>query len=697
MEARGPGYGTSNEHLADWAALVALQIERVGLMRRAVPNRAHVTVEERRTLVRTTPELAALDVRIAEARGDLAARTAFARRVGIELPLENIRERFALTPVDVELLAALVTIERGTAFNPYVSATERGEPVQSDVAFLAALVGDLAHVGGEVRLRFTSDAPLVQGGLVELAAGPGWVPDAPLIYKRVRLAERVLDYLDGLRAPGESVLGAIATYVAAPMAATELIIPDRAVIEDVARALARTDHVLEVVGAPGVGRKAVIGAAARTLGRPLLIVDLREVPVEVRALDETFGPLLREARMQRAVLILDGADHYADKEGQGFIIPHLTALLRGSQVPLAVACERSVEWLARTGRVILKFVVPFPNADTQRRLWIRHLPPHLRLDSTTGLETIVKRYSASCASIRDAAAELGRLDYVHQRGGLITEDHIVDVIRSRLAHRLGALATVVRTTLEWPDVILPDEVLGPVFEFLNYAAHQAQVFKAWGFDRKLPYGRGLSALFAGPPGTGKTMICSLLAKEMGLELYRIDLSQVVNKYIGETEKNLGRVFDEAARGQVMLLFDEADSLFAKRTEVKSSNDRYANLEVNYLLQRLESHEGVVVMTTNSESAIDPAFRRRIRFRVRFPAPDEKQRMQLWLGMVPREAQLADDVDFSSIAKRFPLAGGNIMNALVRAATSAAADGGIIHNHHLIRAAEFEYAEMGFLA
>ena len=175
---------------------------------------------------------------------------------------------------------------------------------------------------------------------------------------------------------------------------------------------------------------------------------------------------------------------------------------------------------------------------------------------------------------------------------------------------------------------------------------------------------------------------SLLAKELGLELYRIDLSQVVNKYIGETEKNLGRVFDEAARGRSMLLFDEADSLFAKRTEVKSSNDRYANLEVNYLLQRMETHEGVVVMTTNAETAIDPAFRRRIRFRIRFPAPDEQQRLQLWHGMMPKEAQVAPDLDLRAIAQRFPLAGGNIMNALVRAATAAQADGSPIMQHHL---------------
>jgi ATP-dependent 26S proteasome regulatory subunit len=397
------------------------------------------------------------------------------------------------------------------------------------------------------------------------------------------------------------------------------------------------------------------------------------------------------------VLVLENAHEYGDGEGQAWIFQTLTELVRRVRTPLALVGDRSPKWVTRAGRVAMKFEIPFPTPEVQRRLWVRHLPPGLRLGPDTSLESLVKKYSATGASIKEACEELGRLDVVHQRGGVATEKHIIDVVRTRLAHRLTSLASVVRTTLEWTDVILPDEVLSPVFEFLNYAAHRAKIFADWGFDRKLPYGRGLSALFAGPPGTGKTMICSLLAKELGLELYRIDLSQVVNKYIGETEKNLGRVFDEAARGQVMLLFDEADSLFAKRTEVKSSHDRYANLEVNYLLQRMESHDGVVVMTTNSETAIDPAFRRRIRFRIRFPAPDETQRMQLWQGMMPREAQVAANLDLRVIAQKFPLAGGNIMNALVRAATAAQAEGSPIQQHHLHRAAELEYAEMGFLA
>ena len=694
-----PGYDDGTQHLADWSELFARMVDRMVLLKARAPRGAAVMSEhDRARLVASDPELAALDHQIGLHAAQIASRARFARKLGVALPLEILRERFALQPTDVDILGVLAQIERGTAFNPYTAG--KNEPLQTDVAFVVALLGNgSSMLPGEVRLRFSADAPLIAHGLVELSTANGWAADPPLVYKRVRISDRVLDFIEGAHEPPPSVLGSAGRFVAQPMAASDVLLPESAkdLVAQVARALARPDQLVEMRGPQGVGRKSVIGAAARQLGRPVLAIDLAEVPVDTRALDAALRPLIREAHLQDAVLVLDRASDYGDGEGQSWIFQRLCDLLRRVRAPLAVVVERTPAWLSRAGRVPMEFDVPFPTAEVQRRLWVRHLPPGLRLAPDMSLENLVKRYSATGASIKEACEELGRLDVVHQRGGTATEDHIIGVVRSRLAHRLSALATVVRTTLEWSDVILPDDVLSPVFEFLNYAAHRQKIFRDWGFDRKLPYGRGLSALFAGPPGTGKTMICSLLAKELGLELYRIDLSQVVNKYIGETEKNLGRVFDEAARGQVMLLFDEADSLFAKRTEVKSSHDRYANLEVNYLLQRMESHDGVVVMTTNAETAIDPAFRRRIRFRIRFPAPDEAQRLQLWQGMMPKEAQVAANLDLKVIAQKFPLAGGNIMNALVRAATAAQAEGTPIQQHHLQRAAELEYAEMGFLA
>jgi len=691
-----PGYDDPSQHLADWGELFARLLDRMTQLKQRAPRGSVLAEHDRARLLAREPALALLDRDVADHLEAIAARARFSRRLGVELPLEILRERFALAPADIQILGVLATIERGVAFNPYTAGNT--EPMQADVAFLVALIADgMTLLPGEIRLRFSADAPLVARGLVELSAANGWAVDPPLVYKRVRLADRVLDYIEGASEPPPSILGAIAQFVAQPMPAGDVLLPDPALLDQVTRALSRPDQVVALSGAPGVGRKSIAGAAARALGKPMLVVDLAELPVEVRGLEKALIPLVREAQMQGAVLVLDRAHDFADREGEEWIHPRLTELLRRVQTPLVVVAEKTPGWIARVGRVPMSFDVPFPTIEVQRRLWVRHLPPGLRLAADLSLEALTKRYSATGASIKEACEELGRLDVVLQRGGIVTETQIIDVVRTRLAHRLSALASPVSTTLEWSDVILPDEVLGPVFEFLNYAAHRSKVFGEWGFDRKLPYGRGLSALFAGPPGTGKTMICSLLAKELGLELYRIDLSQVVNKYIGETEKNLGRVFDEAARGQVMLLFDEADSLFAKRTEVKSSHDRYANLEVNYLLQRMESHEGVVVMTTNAETAIDPAFRRRIRFRIRFPAPDEHQRLQLWQGMMPKQAQVAPDLDLRTIAQRFPLAGGNIMNALVRAATAAQADGSPIMQHHLMRAAELEYGEMGFLA
>src|SRR3569832_1816177 len=691
-----PGYDDPSQHLADWGELFARLLDRMTQLKQRAPRGSVLAEHDRARLLAREPALALLDRDVADHLEAIAARARFSRRLGVELPLEILRERFALAPAAIQILGVLATIERGGAFNPYTAGNT--EPMQADAAFLVALIADgMTLLPGEIRLRFSADAPLVARGLVELSAANGWAVDPPLVYKRVRLADRVLDYIEGASEPPPSILGAIAQFVAQPMPAGDVLLPDPALLDQVTRALSRPDQVVALSGAPGVGRKSIAGAAARALGKPMLVVALAELPVEVRGLEKALIPLVREAQMQGAVLVLDRAHDFADREGEEWIHPRLTELLRRVQTPLVVVAEKTPGWIARLGRVPMSFDVPFPTIEVQRRLWVRHLPPSLHLTADLSLEALTKRYSATGASIKEACEELGRLDVVLQRGGSVTETQIIDVVRTRLAHRLSALASPVSTTLEWSDVILPDEVLGPVFEFLNYAAHRSKVFGEWGFDRKLPYGRGLSALFAGPPGTGKTMICALLAKELGLELYRIDLSQVVNKYIGETEKNHGRVFDEAARGLVMLLIDEADSLFAKRNAVKSSLDRYANLEGNYLLQRMESLEGVVVMTTNAETAIDPAFRRRIRFRIRFPAPDEHQRLQLWQGMMPKQAQVAPDLALRTIAQRFPLAGGNIMNALVRAATAAQADGSPIMQHHLMRAAELEYGEMGFLA
>jgi SpoVK/Ycf46/Vps4 family AAA+-type ATPase len=224
--------------------------------------------------------------------------------------------------------------------------------------------------------------------------------------------------------------------------------------------------------------------------------------------------------------------------------------------------------------------------------------------------------------------------------------------------------------------------------------HQQRVLGTWGFDRKLSQGKGVNVLFAGPSGTGKTMAAEIIANELGLDLYKIDLSGIVSKYIGETEKNLDRIFRAAENANAILFFDEADALFGKRSEVRDSHDRYANLEISYLLQKMEAYAGIAILATNLRQNLDDAFVRRLAFTVHFPFPDETSRRRVWAGIWPAETPLAADVDLAFLARQFKLSGGNIKNIALAAAFLAAEDGGRVTMAHLLQATRREYQKLG---
>jgi SpoVK/Ycf46/Vps4 family AAA+-type ATPase len=266
---------------------------------------------------------------------------------------------------------------------------------------------------------------------------------------------------------------------------------------------------------------------------------------------------------------------------------------------------------------------------------------------------------------------------------------------SVIQERFGGLAVPVHVAQRWEDLILPQDTMDDVTAYVSRAEHADRVYEQWGFRDKLQRGLGLAALFSGPPGTGKTMVAGLIARALDLELYMVDLSQVVSKWVGETEKQLGKIFDAASMGHSLLLFDEADALFARRTEVKSSNDRYANLEVNYLLQRLEQFGGVAILTTNLDGSVDPAFKRRLAAEIRFYAPERTERERLWQTLLPAATPITGRLDFKTLADEFPeMCGGHIRNAVLRAAFLAAAENTGVTQAHLLRAGRTEYRAMG---
>ena len=322
----------------------------------------------------------------------------------------------------------------------------------------------------------------------------------------------------------------------------------------------------------------------------------------------------------------------------------------------------------------------------------------LKYEGLSNLDTRIKTaILASEVVDEDSIAEIVREMKALERSGLLDSENVVrKIVRSRATTEFLGFAELLNPNVGWEDLVLPDDVLVTLNEIITFARYRERVMVEWGFADKMPYGRSLSALFHGPPGTGKTLAACVLARELGVELYRIDLSQIVSKWVGETEKNLARIFDSASRTKALILFDEADSLFGKRTEVRTAVDRYSNLEVNYLLQRLEDFDGVAILTTNFPENIDPAFKRRIRFKVAFPFPDATLRARMWQTLIPGKVPRSGGFDFAYLGSAFEFSGAQIKNAILRACFVAASEDRALTQADLIEAAKTEAKEAGIL-
>jgi SpoVK/Ycf46/Vps4 family AAA+-type ATPase len=278
--------------------------------------------------------------------------------------------------------------------------------------------------------------------------------------------------------------------------------------------------------------------------------------------------------------------------------------------------------------------------------------------------------------------------------GIAGHEDLFSAARAQTGNELAGLAQKIETLYRWDDIILPPDTLSQLTEICMQVTHRHRVWSDWGFGQKLSLGKGVNALFSGPSGTGKTMAAEIVASELGLDLYRIELSTMISKYIGETEKNLERVFRAAENSNAILFFDEADALFGKRSEVRDSHDRYANIEISYLLQKMEQYEGVAILATNLQQNMDEAFLRRLAFIIKFPFPDESSRRRIWGVMWPRQIPLAQNIDLDLLAGVLKVSGGNIRNIALAAAFLAAEEGGPVSMPHLVRAARREYEKLG---
>lgn len=427
---------------------------------------------------------------------------------------------------------------------------------------------------------------------------------------------------------------------------------------------------------------------------PLISVNLAGLKENDAEFDTMWRLAIREGYLAGAALFLDKWDSIlAESDGQPPVA--LWEMLQSYPGPVFIAGKTDWEPLDMyRQRRLIRMNFALPAYPERREAWDILLAQHEIHVPDKELDELVNKFRFTRRQI--ARAVQTACDLAVSRGEHVNMRDLYAGSQAHATLRLGKLASKIEPRYDWDDLILPPEQTQQLREIADRALHSYRVHQEWGYGDKIAPTVRISALFAGDSGTGKTLSAEVVAKTLGLVMYKVDLSSVVSKYIGETEKNLGAIFDEARSSNAVLFFDEADALFGKRSEVKDARDRYANIEVAYLLQQIETYDGVAIMATNLRQNLDEAFTRRLDFVIDFPFPEPEYRQRIWRAHFPSRAPLGPDVDLREVAEAYRLAGGNIRNAAIASAYLAAADGGTITMAHIRNAVRRENQKMGRL-
>ncbi len=631
-------------------------------------------------------ELIPIDERLAVLRQRIDERRAASEEHGVPLALSWLAARFALSAAEIDVLLVALAPELETAYDTaYAYLHNDVTRKRPSVDLALGLICHTAREKLDARTLFAAEGPLRGQRLITLGR-EGHDADPSFLRQVLKVEEAVVRFL--LDQPsmlaGELVAPSTANapWVLADGTKEQLGNLVR-LLEDDSGSLA-----IRLVGdVEAAGRDAAMALAER-LGKRLLWCELAEAAAPSRCTE-----LRRDAILGDALLVVVPS-HTAPPEAER--AQFWQALAAGDEPVLLLGPATSFAPMPAAVRV-LRLELELPSYAIREEAWRLRLNGHgdvidvarLADSFVFGGQRIVQtlELGRGLAALRQPSTEplsqASTADLL-SAGRTLGRPNV-----SRFAARLEPRYT-------WSDIVLPDRRLEQLQALADRRRFRRLVHESWGFGAKLARGKGLNVLFTGPSGTGKTMAAEILAGELALDLYQIDLSSVVSKYIGETEKHLSAIFSEAEHSPTLLFFDEADALFGKRTEVKDAHDRYANIEVNYLLQRLEQYEGVVVLATNLQRNLDDAFLRRMQEVIEFPFPDEALRERIWRAHLPAAAPRAEDIDFTFLGRQFKLSGGNIKNVVVNAAYLAAKDSEPIAMAHFVRAVKAEFLKQGKL-
>ncbi len=649
---------------------------------------------------REDPAVVTLVQSLEHLEANIAEREKESLRCGLILRLHELGWLFSLSKFDMDVLLVCLLPElnlKHQRLYAYLQndVTKKSPNVDLVVRLLCKSFEDRLRA----RERFSPEESLIKHHILRLC-DEHLQSSTPLLGKSLHINERITSYLLG----GDEIDARLQTF--ANLTRPGLKLEDVILPEDT------ENHLIQLVthfkreplicyfqGSYGVGKQTTAEAMCFELGVRLLSIDVdgmlaADIPLELAV------PLIfREGRLQNAALYLENYNILLNEERE-FRLANDRVIKELESYPQWVFLAGEGTWQPKDilhNKPLIYIEFPAPTYSARKQLWEKYGNHQSPVAPDVNFTDISGKFRLNGGQIGDAMATARSLAlWRDPENGLVTTHDLYSACRQQSNQRLNTLASKIHPRHNWDDIILPRDQKEQLQEICSYVEHYHTVYGDWGFGQKLSRSTGLNALFAGPSGTGKTMAAEIMANELGLDLYKIDLSAIVSKYIGETEKNLDRIFREGQTANAILFFDEADALFGKRSEVRDSHDRYANIEVAYLLQKMEEYDGVVILATNLRKNMDEAFARRMHFTLEFPIPEETDRYRIWQSIFPGVAPLTKDIDLLFLARQFKITGGNIRNIALGAAFLAVETSGYITMKHLIRATKREYQKMGKL-
>ncbi len=560
---------------------------------------------------------------------------------------------------------------------------------------------------GKIRARsfFLEQAPLLKSRILHILQNPQ-DQESSFLSKFLKLDDRIVNYLLGVGCLCHEVesfsklLFPESDLNDAGLSQeikNQLIQLTKSHIEDLNNGQSKLIYYF--YGSYGSGKKSLAEAICKELEVPIVIVDIEELISGTPSFENSIRLLFREALLQPAAIYVDNLNCLINEEEKYKF--NLRILVKAiEEFSWLTFLSGDKQWEPAGLFNHNSFIkVDFPVLDYGARIkyWETLKNGKIKFSKEVNFKELSTRFRFTQGQIKDALTAAQNLAQLRNpEKSEVTMEDLYRGCRAQCNQKLGTLAQKINSKYTWDDIVLPDDVMEQLHGICDQIKYRYTVYEKWGFDRKFSLGKGLNILFSGPSGTGKTMAADIISNELKLDLYKIDLSCIVSKYIGETEKNLSRIFKEAETSNAILFFDEADALFGKRSEVRDSHDRYANIEINYLLQKMEEHEGMVILASNLHKNIDEAFTRRMHFSVDFPFPNERYRLGIWRNIFPEAMPKSDDIDFEFLAGKFKLSGGNIKNVAVHAAFKAAEKSKKVNMKHVIQGIKSEFQKMGKL-